>query len=398
MPTSRVLVFLSLPLLVPCAGAVADVETTGAEAPAEGQAEAVKPKVHFDFHGYIKMDASWDSDTIDSGNFARWVTSPSVIEEHDHFNMTARQTRLGVRVRRDEDAGLAINGRVEIDFYGGGAENKNRPQLRHAYIELDWPDRSWKVLAGQSADLISPLVPTMLNYPVAWWVGNIGYRRPQVRVTRTLGDASGFWRLAAAVSRTIGDDFAQVEPGDSGADAGVPTVQVAVGRDWTRAGRASSIGLSAHRGREELEERMGMPVLEFDSSSINLDVKLALGSRWTLLAEAWSGRNLDDYLGGIGQGIDRLNEREVEAVGGWLALESRWPRILASIGAGFDDPDAATLPPFARDRNRSIWANVIYDIRSVLQTGVELSWWETDYLDLDDGTSLRAQWSMIYRF
>ncbi|MFQ5537901.1 MAG: DcaP family trimeric outer membrane transporter [Gemmatimonadota bacterium] len=176
------------------------------------------------WYGYVKLDAAWDEGPVSAGNFARWVFSADIFKPHSHFNMTARQTRLGFRARTRIGT-ASVTGRWEADFYGGGAENKNSLQVRHAYVEIAWPS-GWSILAGQGSDVISPLNPSALNYTVAWWAGNIGYRRPQFRVTRTFTLASGgTLTFQGAAARTIGDDFIAAEPGDAGADAGRPTFQ-----------------------------------------------------------------------------------------------------------------------------------------------------------------------------
>ena len=177
------------------------------EEPVSAESKETKPRVETDleWYGYVKLDASWDESLVDSGNFARWVASPSIVEDHSHFNMTARQTRLGFTVRRKTGDAPPISGRVEIDFYGDGAENKNRPQLRHAYLEVPWPKQGLDLVAGQASDVISPLVPTTINYTVAWWVGNIGYRRPLAKLTRTIAsEGGGATRLTAAIWATSG--------------------------------------------------------------------------------------------------------------------------------------------------------------------------------------------------
>ncbi len=375
---------------------------TGQDTPnAESAKEPEKPKFKAGWYGYVKLDAAWDDSLIEPGNFARWVASPSIVEEHAHFNMTARQSRLGIDITHETGDGPPVSAKLEIDFYGGGAENKNRPQLRHAYFDFGWPEHGWTLRAGQTSDVISPLVPTTLNYTVAWWVGNIGYRRPMVRATKTLKSEAGNESLfTAALSRTIGDDFGSVEPGDSGVDSGVPTLQLAFSRSLGGSGgRRGKIGLSGHWGREHLEEGLGLPAPNYDSWSANLDFLVPLASRGTLKGEAWMGQNLDDYFGGVGQGIDFDREREIEAMGGWLAYEIRArPDLLATIGLGLDDPDNATLPGGARSRNRALWANFLWDFRPALRFGLEGSWWQTDYLDLEDGSSFRLQSSLIFSF
>lgn len=172
------------------------------------------------WYGYVKLDASWDESLVNAGNFARWAESTESFEERAHFNLTGRQTRLGFRATEDR-GGVALTGKVEVDFCGGGAENKNSLQMRHAYVEAVWPS-GWRVLAGQTSDVISPLNPATLNYTVAWWAGNTGYRRPQLRVTKV-------WRVdeqtAAAVSSSGG--WAQLRWSGGGADA----VSVGAGLD-----------------------------------------------------------------------------------------------------------------------------------------------------------------------
>ena len=154
-----------------------------AAAPAHAEVSVEMPDtIKVSLYGTIKLDAAYDTSSIDVGNFARWVESPAV-EDDDQFNLTARQTRLGLRLAGPETEALAASGRVEIDFYEGGEENKNRLMLRHAYMVVDWLEPDIELLAGQTSDLISPLVPMTLNYSVAWWAGNIGYRRPQARLT-----------------------------------------------------------------------------------------------------------------------------------------------------------------------------------------------------------------------
>jgi hypothetical protein len=371
---------------------------TAAESAKEKVAETseTKAKPKLEWYGYVKLDASWDESLIESGNFARWAASPSLIDEHSHVNLTARQTRFGFRVEPPHRGGPRLSARLESDFYGGGAENKNWLQLRHAYAQIDWQGQGMSLVAGQTSDLISPLVPSTLNYTVAWWAGNIGYRRPQARITRTFaaGD-EGAVVVAAALSRTIGDDFGATEPGDSGADSGVPTVQLRAARRWS----GGEVGLSGHWGSEILREAPEDPRLEVDSWSANLDLALRFSARVSLKAEAWTGENLDDYFGAIGQGVNFGRGEAIGASGGWLALAFA-PRagLEIGLGAGLDDPDDELLAVGARARNLAVWANAVWELWPGFKAGGELSSWQTDYLGIEDGSSLRAQTSLIYSF
>ena len=193
----------------------------------ETAAQAQKPvwsSLDIQLYGYLKLDTAYDTSRINNGNYAKWVESESPNNDDDQFNMTANQSRFGMRINGPDDDTMNASGRVEVDFYGGSDENKSHLMMRHAYMKLDWPEDRFNIIAGQTSDVISPLLPSTVNYSVYWWTGNIGYRRPQMRFTKELGfDTGGFLKLEGAVSRTLGDDsFTET---DSGEDAGFPTLQ-----------------------------------------------------------------------------------------------------------------------------------------------------------------------------
>jgi hypothetical protein len=158
-----------------------------AAAPAAVQPEK-KPVVSgldVEIYGRLKLDAAYDSSRIFNGNFAQWVEPENRNKTDNQFNMTANESRLGLWIYGPKNQDFKTSGRVEVDFYGsGGTENKPNLMLRHAYMNLDWPQDKFSILAGQTSDVISPLLPSMLNYTGGWWAGNIGYRRPQLRLTK----------------------------------------------------------------------------------------------------------------------------------------------------------------------------------------------------------------------
>ena len=115
-----------------------------------------------------------------------WADSKS-LENGDEFIVDGRNTRLGIDVLGPRIPMLACaqsGGKIEIDFQGAcdGTDNKGAVLLRHAYVEVENDD--FRLLAGQTWDVISPLNPGMLMYSVGWEAGNIGYRRAQLRAER----------------------------------------------------------------------------------------------------------------------------------------------------------------------------------------------------------------------
>lgn len=352
------------------------------------------------WYGFVKLDAAWDEGLVNAGNYARWVVSDDVFQGHGHFNMTSRQTRLGfTAVTKTGDA--TLTGRWEADFYGGGAENKNWLQVRHAYVDAVWPS-GWSILAGQASDVISPLVPGTLNYTVAWWAGNIGYRRPQLRVTRKVKFGEGReFRVEGALSRTIGDDFVAAEPGDTGADSELPSIQGLAGWTFPFAGRSLGVGFYGHWGDENLHEELGGEPVALTSSSWGGYLTLPLGSTLTLAGEVWGGTNMDDYLGGVGQGIrvQGTSANAIASMGGWAELGLRTAHgTQLNLGYSLDDPDADDLGTGARDHNSALWATAIHDPGGGLRYGLEVSRWETRYIGMTDASSWRVQTSVIYSF
>jgi len=368
-----------------------------------GGVASAQDKPQLAWYGYVKLDAAWDEGLMSTGNYARWVVTQDAVNEHSHFNMTARQTRLGFNVSA-KSGGATLNARWESDFYGGAgaaAENRNALQVRHAYVDVVWPS-GWSILAGQASDVISPLAPGTLNYTVAWWGGNIGYRRPQLRVTRRVKmEGSREFRIEAAATRTIGDEFVAADPGDAGADAGVPSFQGLMGFTAPLSGRSFGLGVYGHVGDENLHEELGGAPQSLNSSSLGMYLTLPMGANATLAGEAWAGANMDDYLGGVGQGIriSGTTASKVTAQGGWaeLALRSKGGSQVA-FGYSVDDPEDGDLGKGGRSFNRAFWTTLTRDAPGGLRYGVELSNWETRYLQMTTGKSWRVQTSVQFSF
>ena len=97
---------------------------------------------------------------------------------------TPRLTRLGIDWSGPQIAKLGnakLIGKLETDFQNGGTESRQIIRIRHAYVRLDW--ERFSMLAGQTWDLVSPLFPTVNGDTLQWNAGNVGDRRPQLRVS-----------------------------------------------------------------------------------------------------------------------------------------------------------------------------------------------------------------------
>ncbi|RKY06541.1 MAG: hypothetical protein DRP66_08575, partial [Planctomycetota bacterium] len=209
-------------------------------------------------------------------------------------------------------------------------------------------------------------------------------------------------KFEAALARTIGNMGADFTPGDAGEDTGFPGVQGRVSSTFPLFGKKlTSIGFSGHWAKEELDRTARGDPDHFDSWSLNVDLTQPVNNWLTVQAELFTGENLSAYLGGIGQGINTVSNREIGSRGGWIAAKlNPWAKWNFNIGVSIDDVDNSDLAGLTggREYNRSIFGNVIYSINKSTQVGFELSQWHTEYQDQRDADSVRAQTSLIYKF
>jgi hypothetical protein len=250
------------------------------------------------------------------------------------------------------------------------------------------------------------LLPSTLNYSVQWWAGNIGYRRPQIRLTKTHAfDERTELKLQGALARTIGlggDNFAHT-PGDAGEDAGFPGVQARVGLTFPLLEyKPTTLGVSGHWAKEELDITDSGDSKNLDSWSLNLDLVQPVNHWLVVKGELFTGENLNAYLGGIGQGINTTTFKEIGSTGGWLAANlGPWDNWRFTLGVSAEDVDGGDLTGISGDKrqyNRCVFGNAIYSINKSTDVGLELAQWRTKYDGQDDGDSFRAQMAFIYKF
>ena len=346
---------------------------------------AGEPTYGFKFGGYVKADAMWDNARIYPGNYRLWVVDEE--EKNDAFYLTANETRLGFDFWWDEET-YKTTAKLEFDFQGAApAENKSQPMLRHAYIKL--AADNWELLFGQTWDIISPLNPKTVNYSVNWAQGNIGYRRPQMRFTFKMkpGEEATL-KITAGITRNIGQDLDDDKFND-GADAGVPTFQgrLGLGTPMGEEGKLS-IGVSGHYGQEKYTDLNTDEIDAKDtpSWSLNGDLAIKINKRVALLGEFFMGENLNQYLGGVLQGVNPLGD-PLPSIGGWGLIQVKaTTKTLLNFGYGFDNPDENEwkVPDDSesytmRDLNTEAYGNVMYNLTKNVALMFELAWMETKY-------------------
>jgi hypothetical protein len=353
------------------------------------------------FYGFLRLDAIYDDSRPDHPQFPSFILSEDTSlgpAGDDQFNLHPRLTRFGMNYRGPEIGGAGeaeLSGKLEIDFQNGGRESREIPRLRHGWLKVSGEE--WSLLAGQTWDLISPLYPAVNGDSLMWNAGNLGDRRPQVRFDYQ--PAGGPFSLAGGVGLTGAID-AQDLDGDGvrdGDDSSLPNVQLRVGAAGTSAGgRGWSAGLSGHYGWEETTAPVA-GATEFASSSLGVDFELDLGERATVKGEAWTGRNLSDFRGGVGQGVNPVSGEEIDSRGGWLEVGLALADGYALYGGlALDDPADEDVPAGGRIENRAWYLVGRFPVARSLVLGLDYLRWTTEYQGLDDGTDDRFNLYLVY--
>ena len=328
-----------------------------------------------------------------------------------NISATARQTRLGLRFEGPKLAGAKLTALMESDFFGGFpsigvGETFGVVRLRLAYVRLQWQQTG--VLAGQDWTIFAPNNPVSIAsaaIPQLVTGGNLWMRLPQVRIEHK-GGTDVKWMAQAAVLMPGTGDFPAgnlspflLQPG-AGARARLPYFQ---GRfslsqeNWLGLKAAATLGVSANYGRARITTPTGDH--ESDSVGAALDWNFPLAPRLSLLGEAFFGRNLAGFQGGIFQGINADfahgdggvlvpgGPRPIGTRGGWTQLGFTPPgadHLTFYAGYGLDDPrdeDLLSIP--ARDwrtRNQVFSGSFLHRLSPQFSWGMEFRRFETRYL------------------
>ena len=379
------------------------------------------------FYGFARLDLQYDDSKPNDPQLPQWIrsedpTAPATIraEEGDaQFNMHPKLTRFGMDVTGptvEALGGAKTSAKIEIDFYGGTtSESRASIRMRHAYLKLGWETTAF--FFGQREDVIAPLMPIVNNDFVMWNAGNLADRRPQVRFEFTPKAGDGLFILQSMLGLTGAVDN-QSNDGGAGAaaldgvDAASPTLQVRAaykGPHLWVAGKTFEIGVWGHVAQEELsEDDVASPPINgedsWTSQAFGVDLLLPLFEGLEFQGEFFTGKNLDDVRGGIGQGVNvtaadpNLGE-EIEATGGWAQVgyqaTGAWTVYL---GYSFDNPEDGLPGSAARDKN------VVFYLANRIKVGpvtfgADYLNWTTEWTGgFDDGTDNRFNFFAQYNF
>ncbi len=263
-------------------------------------------------------------------------------------------------------------------------------------------DGRWRIAAGQNFDVFAPRDPDNLPSGKLAATGNPGSYRPQFRVERNLGGGStGFGgAVQLAVSSPITTalpsnlDLANLQTQEVVEDNGWPNLEARLnlgfGAVVERAGgrqlRPVELGFSGVVGQLRVLDNIRPTdplTLVADRSTVNVwgaafDGQIALGRRFGINGELYTGQGLGEYMAGIFQSYNRSSNQAVPTAGGWGQLYVYLAdNLRLNLGYGVDHAQDAGA--FSLTLNSAAFANVVWDVNPWLQLGLEGNYRFTSY-------------------
>jgi hypothetical protein len=228
--------------------------------------------------------------------------------------------------------------------------------------------------------------------------GALWSRRPIVKASRKLALSSDaqLW-LTAAAARTVGGDR---DGGgqDDGADSSRPTLQWNIGYQRATDNGLLKLAFGGHYGWETLDLN-GKDSDDFSTRLAMLSFHLPLSPMLSASGALWTGQNLGNFNGGIGQTINLAADKEIRASGGWLQLAAKLsPKVTLHLLGGIDEPRSADLATGMREINRTAAINLYYRPATFLTLACEYQYLTTKYKEQETATTHRLQTAMIFAF
>jgi len=368
--------------------------------PAEGQ----QPDIEASLHGLILLNAFHTTDNVNNSDVPQIVVPPSEASpEASTSSATARQSRLTAFALVPEFAGGALEGELDVDFFGGqqpstGGRTFPLLRLRRAVAKLTWNQVA--LLVGQESPPlveVSPSSVASIGFPDFAGAGNLWLWIPQVRLSADL-ESSGGVRVGAevaALAPTSGDPQGTflTQP-DIAEQSGRPFLQGRVRGRWGQAEQMGEVSAGGHYGW--ILDAAGEKVA---SKALALSVWTPLGSKLDFRAEAFTGQAVAGLGGGgIGQNMVR-DGVPVRSAGGWAQLNVRpTPQWEIGGGGGVDDPDDEDLGETSRLRNVAVEGHVTWRKLPAV-VGLEVRRIRTRYRDpVGDLTATHINLGMGFEF
>jgi hypothetical protein len=341
--------------------------------------------------------------------------APNAMEPENTVDVQARSSSLGAAVTGPEIGDYKTSALFLTLFY-----NDALIVDRYGVLPIQaWGDiknEDWRFAAGLQFNVFNPNLPTMLTFSSLLASGNVGNNFPgQFRLERYFHPTDDSeWTIQAAISEPVATGVTSstsLETFITGApplrlteDNGWPMLEGriayslgALKQEGLEAKREFELGVSAIGGQLRTAIPL-QPNVVADIYGIGADLRWRATDRWGIVGEFFSGESLGFVNGGVLQSVNSTTFTGIRSNGGWGEIYYYCnPCVHTHWGYGIDDPLDNDLAATQITRNRTGFANIIWDITKQLRVGFEFTYRATDYVALPDnhgtGYHTQVQWS-----
>ena len=364
-------------------------------------------------YGFAREDWSMATRRFQEIQFPQWVLpqdsayhsanskDPITVDDNFNYDLFAKVTRLGAEYFHKPD-GLLEGGRawarVEVDFLNNQSDTSDptnqpsRPLLRLRLAHLGIGKGDWDLVMGQDWDLFSPLIPTVMQGTQMAYAGNTGDRRPSAYVSYDHDFGEGIRiqvqnGISLANAIDIADYNSDGQRGNS--DYGLPGYQTRLGIVVPTEVDKQPLMIGISAVMADTHEAVGQgkrQALTFPQRGIAGDLRLPLNEYMVFQGEAYTGYDLNEWRGGVGQGINLEEGKVIQAAGGWWEIVTRtceYHRF--AVGMGVDKANGGDVPLHGRTRNLVSWARNEFMPGSGIVFGCEYFLWSTQYNGYEPG-------------
>jgi len=389
--------------VVPTAPVVVAVVESAPVAKAAESTSATIAGTKISLYGRLELNAAYE-DNITQGLWSASAPNPKKNADGDKItpqgrtSLSVARTRLGLNLEGpSKDDEPSLKGKFEADFAGSSAygnfNGSSGFRIRQSWGSVTFKDIGLTLLFGQTDDVVTPYDPPSINPSSLNGAGNLGNRRPQIRLTQVLGPID--IAVAATHDRTYGyiarkdkddgtKDTMTVSDGNAPSTSGVQgRLGLKLPASWAGEKANLAIGVGGLFAKNEAanaddKNRYARPE---PSYMFGLDLSLPLIDILTLTGEFFSGQNLSRYGdGSLGQKRAYSDDGGIQSIGWWGGLAAKLPAsISAGAGVGAESLDKKSKSNNSAESNMFIFANLAYNFTSAAKITFEYLTYSTDY-------------------
>jgi hypothetical protein len=354
-------------------------------------------------------------------NDPRFRTGPNnnvpIVPNQSNYSLYPRLTRLGLEYYGapiDSFFGAVPSGRLETDFLtvdpntaignnnlGINTESRQMIRLRLAYAKLQIGE--FALVVGQDWDIIAPLLPTINDNTLMWNVGNMGDRRPQIEFLWDHDFGTGY-RLqvqnSLVLANAINGNDRDLNGLRDNEASGIPGYEGRLG--LVLPSLVPNQSITAGAWGLWAQSVTSVPIVgqtHFPTYGYGFDLRIPICQTLTFQSECFHGKNLDDFRGGIGQGVNPVTGVGIATTGGWAEMVYRpvsWYQ--GATGFTVDNPVDAEIPVGGRTKNYAWYVSNRFPVGGGVTLGADYTNWTTDWKGFNAGRASLIKFFMQIAF